>query len=61
VRDLGDRGAPPSLLPSRSQQDCPDGLGHDGQGRSLQGARRARGAIAPDIRRDVTVGRANST
>ena len=45
------------------QQDRQDGLGHDGQGRALQGTRRARGVneIAPDIRRDVKVGRANST
>ena len=45
------------------QQDCADGLGHDGQGRALQGTRRTRGVneIAPDIRRDVKVGRANST
>ena len=42
------------------QQDCADGLGHDDQGRTLQGAHRACGVnkIASDIRRDVTVGRA---
>ena len=40
-----------------------NGLGDDGQGRALQGTRRARGVneIAPDTRRDVKVGRANST
>ena len=45
------------------QQDCADGLGHDGQGRALQGTRRACAVneIAPDNRRDVKVGRANST
>ena len=45
------------------QQDRADGLGHDGQGRAIQGTRRACGIneIAPDIRRDVKVGRANST
>jgi transposase len=45
------------------QQDCADGLGHDGQGRALQATRRACGVneIAPDSRRDVKVGRANST
>ena len=45
------------------QQDRADGLGHDGQGRALQGTRRASGVneIAPNIRRDVKVGRANST
>jgi len=45
------------------QQDCADGLGHDGQGRALQATRRAGSVneIAPDIRRDVKVGRANST
>ena len=45
------------------QQDRADGLGHDGQGRAIQGTRRACGVneIAPDIRRDVKVGRANST
>ena len=45
------------------QQDCADGLGHDDQGRTLQGAHRACGVnkIASDIRRDVKVGRANST
>jgi hypothetical protein len=38
-------------------------VGDDGQGRALQGAGRACGVneIAPDIRRDVKVGRANST
>ena len=41
------------------QQDCTDGLGHDGQGRAIQGTRRACGVneIAPGIRRDVKVGR----
>jgi hypothetical protein len=45
------------------RQDCADGLGHDGQGRALQATRRtcAVNEIAPDIRRDVKVGRANST
>jgi hypothetical protein len=45
------------------QQDRPDGLGNDGQGRALQGTSRACGVneIAPDIRRDVKVGRTNST
>ena len=45
------------------QQDCAHGLGHDGQGRAIQGTRRACGVneIAPDNRRDVKVGRANST
>jgi hypothetical protein len=38
-------------------------VGDDGQGRALQGTGRACGVneIAPDIRRDVKVGRANST
>jgi transposase len=45
------------------QQDRQNGLGPDGQGRALQGARRACGVnqIAPVIPRDVKVGRANST
>src|SRR5476651_1894339 len=45
------------------QQDCADGLGHDGQGRALQGTHRACAVneIALDNRRDVKVGRANST
>jgi len=45
------------------QQDGADGLGHDDQGRTLQGPHRACGVneIAPDLRRDVKVGRANST
>ena len=45
------------------QQDRADGLGDDGQRRALQGTRRACGVkeIAPDIWRDVKVGRANST
>ena len=45
------------------QQDCAHGLGDDGQRRALQATRRARGVneIASDIRRDVKVGRANST
>jgi transposase len=45
------------------EQDCANGLGHDGQGRAIQGTRRACGVneIAPDNRRDVKVGRANST
>jgi transposase len=48
---------------SACQQDCADGLGHDGQGRTLQGTRRACAIseIAPDNWRDVKVGRANST
>jgi hypothetical protein len=38
-------------------------LGNDGQGRTLQGTSRTRGLneITPGIRRDVKVGRANST
>ena len=45
------------------QQDCAHGLGHDGQGRALQATRRAGrvNEIAPVNRRDVKVGRANST
>jgi transposase len=45
------------------QQNRPNGLGNDGQGRALQGTRRTRGVneIALEIRRDVKVGRANST
>jgi len=45
------------------QQARANGLGHDGQGRAIQGTRRACGVneIAPDNRRDVKVGRANST
>ena len=45
------------------QQDRKNGVGHDGQGGSLQGTRRTGGVneIAPGIRRDVKVGRANST
>jgi len=45
------------------QQDRQNGLGHDGQGRALQGTRRACGVneVAPVTRRDVKVGRANST
>jgi hypothetical protein len=45
------------------QQDRQNGLGDDGQGRALQGTRRACGMneIASDIPRDVKVGRANST
>ena len=41
------------------QQDRPDGLGDDGQGRELQGTRRTCGVneIASDIRRDVKVGK----
>jgi hypothetical protein len=44
------------------QQDRKDGVGDDGQGRTLQRTRRARGLkeITPAIRRDVKVGRANS-
>ena len=40
-----------------------DGLGHDGQGLALQGTRRACGVTRSRwiIRRDVKVGRANST
>ena len=49
--------------PSRSLKDGTDGLGDDGQGRALQGTCRACGVneIAPDNRRDVKVGRTNST
>jgi hypothetical protein len=38
-------------------------VGADGQGRALQETHRAGGVneIAPDLRRDVKVGRANST
>jgi hypothetical protein len=45
------------------QQDRQDGVGDDGQGRTLQRTSRTRGLneITPDIRRDVKVGRANST
>src|ERR1700692_4354596 len=45
------------------QQARANGLGHDGQGRAIQGTRRACAVneIAPDTRPDVTVGRANST
>src|SRR5450631_1935209 len=45
------------------QQDRANGLGHDGQGRAIQGTRRACAIneIAPGNRRDVKVGRANST
>ena len=45
------------------EQDRQNGVGHDGQGRALQGTRRASGVteIRPAIRRDVKVGRANST
>ena len=45
------------------QQDRQDGVGDDGQGRTLQRTGRSRGVneIAPGIRRDVKVGRANST
>ena len=45
------------------QQDRQNGLGHDGQRRVLQGTRRPCGVneVAPDIRRDGKVGRANST
>ena len=41
----------------------PNGLGDDGQGRTLQATGRVGGLneIAPSIRRDVKVGRANST
>src|SRR5260221_9031052 len=41
------------------QQDGPNGLGNDDQGRALQGTRRTRGVkeIASGIRRDVTVGK----
>jgi len=48
---------------SARQQDCANGLGHDGQGRAIQGTRRACAIneIAPGNRRDVKVGRANST
>ena len=45
------------------QQDRPNGLGHDGKGRAIQGTLRAcaMNEIAPDNWRDVKVGRANST
>jgi transposase len=45
------------------QQARANGLGHDGQRRTIQGTRRACGVneIAPDNRREVKVGRANST
>ena len=45
------------------QQDRAHGLGHDGEGRTLQGTRRPRGVneTAPVSRRDVKVGRTNST
>jgi transposase len=40
------------------QQNRPNGLGNDGEGRALQGTRRTRGVN--EIWRDVKVGRANS-
>jgi transposase len=45
------------------QQDRADGLGHDGQGRAIRGTgcACAMNEISPEIRRDVKVGRANST
>ena len=45
------------------QQNRQDGVGDDGQGQTLQGTSRACGlnGITPGIRRDVKVGRANST
>ena len=45
------------------QQDRQNGLGHDGQGRTLQGTGRACGVteVTPAMRRDMKVGRANST
>jgi hypothetical protein len=45
------------------QQDRQNGVGDHGQGRTLQRTGRTRGLIeiTPDIRCDVTVGRANST
>jgi hypothetical protein len=45
------------------QQNRANGLGHDGQGRAIQGTRRACAIneIAPGNWRDVKVGRANST
>ena len=44
------------------QQDRQNGLGHDGQGRALQGTRRLRRERdRAGFRRDVKVGRANST
>ena len=45
------------------QQNRKDGVGNDGQGRTLQRTSRTRGLneITPGIRRDVKVGRANST
>ena len=45
------------------QQDRANGLGHDGQGRAIQLSCRAAASdeIAPSTRRDVKVGRANST
>ena len=48
---------------SARQQDRPNRVGHDDQGRAIQGTRRARGVIeiTPEMRRDVKVGRANST
>jgi hypothetical protein len=41
------------------QEDCTNGVGHDGQRRAIQATRRACGVneIAPDRRRDVKVGR----
>jgi hypothetical protein len=61
----GTLGAPADQGPSdcAHQQARADGVGHDAQGRTLQGTRRAGGVneIAPDVRRDVKVGRANST
>jgi hypothetical protein len=41
------------------QQDGPNGMGNDDQGRAIQGTRRTRGVneIASGIRRDVTIGK----
>jgi hypothetical protein len=55
--------APRRLAVRASESARVDGLGDDGQERTLQGTSRACGIneIAPDIRCDVKVGRAKST
>jgi transposase len=67
VADAGDRVADEATHEGRGyrtrQQNRQNGVGDDGQGRTLQRTSRTRGLneITPDIRRDVKVGRANST
>ena len=62
-KSLPTRSRPHSRGYRTRQQDRRDGVGDDGQGRTLQRASRARGlnGITPGIRRDVKVGRANRT